>query len=398
MPVFYYQALTELGTIVAGETVALDSTEVARALDQKGLLPRRIWRKREWLQGWRRRISPELLLPLIQELTALLRAGLTIPDALKVIADQPHPGQAEKIVLRVLEQVRHGTAFSEACAAHPELFDEILIAALKTGEQTGDTIGALSRYQVVLRQRLEFHKKITQALIYPGFLLGALAIILAILFTFVLPRFVSMYSDFGAELPWPTRVLISVVNYLPVYMAATLSIVAVVFLCLQRMKRTALGKIRLDRMLLAVPMWGTLRAQYGMSQLARTLEALLASGMPLISALRICRSATVSPSIGASLQGVIEQVLSGGSLTNALREAQVFPAAALKMIDVGERTGELPRMFGDMASYFEERLAATLTRVTTLMEPMLMFVIGGILGAVIISLYLPIFYVVDVIK
>jgi len=398
MPVFYYQALTELGTIVAGETVALDSTEVARALDQKGLLPRRIWRKREWLQGWRRRISPELLLPLIQELTALLRAGLTIPDALKVIADQPHPGQAEKIVLRVLEQVRHGTAFSEACAAHPELFDEILIAALKTGEQTGDTIGALSRYQVVLRQRLEFHKKITQALIYPGFLLGALAIILAILFTFVLPRFVSMYSDFGAELPWPTRVLISVVNYLPVYMAATLSIVAVVFLCLQRMNRTALGKIRLDRMLLAVPMWGTLRAQYGMSQLARTLEALLASGMPLISALRICRSATVSPSIGASLQGVIEQVLSGGSLTNALREAQVFPAAALKMIDVGERTGELPRMFGDMASYFEERLAATLTRVTTLMEPMLMFVIGGILGAVIISLYLPIFYVVDVIK
>jgi type IV pilus assembly protein PilC len=399
MPVYSYEALSLNGSRTTGEELALTEAALREELAKRGFLVQAIQEKR---QGFglprRKRVKPETFMLFNQEFTALLRAGLTIPEALKLAADRPDSPALSMVLQHVEAAVRGGTALSEACAQHGEVFDSLYIAALKTGEKTGSLPVVLAKYQVNLRQRVELGRKVGHAMAYPLFLLITLIVILTVLFIFVLPRFVTLYADFGAQLPFPTRVLISLVNTLP-YLVPLLVVVGFLSWTGWRswLRKDAV-RIRVDKFKEKLPLLGGIHRNTSIAQLARTLATLLSGGMPLVEAMQITSESLTSRYRAGLLNDVRKLVIGGATLTHAVVSTGMLPATAVKMIEVGEASGGLEDMLGEIAVFHEEALANSLTRMMALIEPILMLLIGVFVGGIIIVMYLPIFYIVDVIK
>ncbi len=398
MPLYTYVALGENGAQVSGDSAADSQAALRMELASRGLFVQRVRAKRSRL-AWRGpRVSTEEFTLFNQEFIALVRAGLTVPDALALASQRPDAAALSRVLLRVLEDVRNGMLLSGACERHPEVFERLYLAALKTSEKTGDLAGALQRHQEYLRHKVAMRKKIQQALTYPIFLLIALAVILAVLFIFVLPRFVAMYADLGAELPLPTRVLMSVVTH--IYVVAPPAIAGVIAgrALWRRWVRTASGKRHVDHFLNRLPYVGELIKVVVTARLSRSLATLLSGGTPLVEALRTAAGAMSNQIYLERLQKATQQITDGGGFAQAVRATQLMPQMAARMIEVGEATGGLDGMLGEVARFNEELLDTKLTRLMSLVEPVLMLLIGTIVGGIIIVMYLPVFHVADIIK
>lgn len=399
MPRYSYSALSQNGVVMRGEDVAVSAEELARQLAERGLFVQKIRSSAPRLRLFRRETAkPEEFLLFNHEFTALIRAGLTIPDALGLVADRPDNHRFSQVLRRVYDDVRGGALLSEACARHPEVFDALYLSALRTGEKTGDLRAVLARYQDYLRHRVALRKKIGRAMAYPLFLLVALVLILAVLFAFVLPRFVAMYADFGANLPWATQVLLDLVENLPLTAGAVVLLGGASWFGFQRWSATPAGRLAIDRFKERLPYLGEVQHEVAVAQLARSLSALLAGGTPLVEALRTVQGAITNRAYAERLQRATEQVSHGDGLARAIRERQLMPQTAAKMIEVGEASGNLDGMLGEVAGFYEESLDNRLARLMTLIEPMLMLLMGVLIGGIIIVMYLPIFNMAEIIR
>ena len=398
MPVYQYTALSERGSPEAGEKAASSEQELRSELTGRGLFVQSVRRKQGSIGLRRQRIKPEDFLLFVQEFSALTRAGLTIPETLKLVADRPANPILGRVVQRVLEDVQGGTGLSDAFAHHPEVFDPLFLAAVRTGEKSGALPSVIQKYQAYLRYRIELQRKVSQALAYPAFLLITLLVILGVLFAFVLPRFVTLYADFGAQLPLPTRVLIAFVDRFPYYMIAFGATGFVGWLAWRRWMVRDSARVWLDGAKERVPILGAVLRNSAISQFARTLSTLLAGGTPLVEAMRITGESLSNRARARRLSEATGLVIEGKSLAQAMLVTALMPATAIKMIEVGEATGGLDIMLADIAGFFEESLSHTLTRMMSLIEPLLMLLMGVLVGGTIIVMYLPIFYIVDVIK
>ena len=245
---------------------------------------------------------------------------------------------------------------------------------------------------------MALRKKISQALAYPAFLLIALAVILAVLFVFVMPRFVAMYADLGAELPLPTRVLLSIVDR--VYVVAPVLIGVGVFAvwAWRRWLSTATGRRQRDRVRERLPYIGDLARIACAAQLSRSLSSLLAGGTPLVEALRTAAGSLSNQLYLDRLDLTVKQVTEGASLAQAVRSTALMPPMAARMIEVGEASGGLDAMLAEVAQFYEDVLDSRLERVMVLVEPLLMLLMGVLIGGIIIVMYLPVFHVADIIK
>jgi type IV pilus assembly protein PilC len=399
MPTYRYTALAESGSLVTGESVAVSEEALRRQLQEEGLLAQRI-RKRHLFPGFRRanRVRPEEFLLFNQEFAALLRAGLTVPEALRLSSDRPDQPMLSGVLRQIDEEVRRGTAPSEACARHPEVFEGLYIAALKTGEKTGNLVVVLQKYQEALRQRVVLHKKVSQAMAYPLFLLVTLGVILAVLFAFVLPRFVAIYSDFGAELPLATRLLIQAVHGLPYLVPAAVVTGLIGWRVGRRLLGEGSGREWLDGIRERLPVVGAIYQQAAVAQIARTISSLLAGGVPLVEAMRITRDSVANRVRARKLAEATAEVVQGRSLAQAVRATTLMPGNAVKMIEVGEASGGIGEMLAEIATVHEETLSHLLARLMALIEPVLMLLMGILVGGTIIVMYLPVFSIVSVIK
>jgi len=399
MPTYRYTALAESGTLVTGESVAVSEEALRQQLEGEGLLAQRI-RKRRVIPGFRRahRVKPDEFLLFNQEFTALLRAGLTVPEALRLASDRPDQPVLAGVLRHVDEEVRRGTPPSEACARHPDVFDGLYVAALKTGEKTGNLVVVLQKYQEALRQRVTLRKKVAQAMAYPLFLLITLGIILAVLFAFVLPRFVAIYSDFGAELPVATQLLIKIVHGLP-YIVSVIAVLGLLgWQASRNYLRSDSGREWVDGIKERLPFVGAIYRQASVAEIARTISSLLAGGVPLVEAMRITQGSIANRVRARMLAAAVTDVTHGRSLAQAVRTTQLMPGNAVKMIEVGEASGGLGEMLSEIATFNEEALSHLLARLMTLIEPVLMLLMGILVGGTIIVMYLPIFSIVSVIK
>jgi type IV pilus assembly protein PilC len=344
------------------------------------------------------RVSPEDFALFNQEFMALVRAGLTVPDALALASDRPDCPALGKILARVNEDVRGGMAFSEACARHPEAFERLYLAGARTGEKTGDLAAVLARYQDYLRHRVALRKKVGQALAYPIVLLIALVVILAILFAFVMPRFVAMYADLGAALPYPTRVLLSIVEHLYIAGPALVGAAVLAVWAWRRWLALESGRRQAHRLLERLPYFGEVNRVVVAAQLTRSLATLLAGGTPLVEALRTAASALTNQLYLDRLEVATRRVNDGASLADAVRASGLLPPMAARMIQVGEASGGLDAMLGEVAQFYEEILDRRLGRAMALIEPLLMLLMGLLIGGIIIVMYLPVFHMADIVK
>lgn len=395
MPIFVYSALTEKGLITHGEAMALSVDALRQDLEKTGLLVKQIKKKHLTMRG---RVSAEALLQFNQEFSALVRAGLSVPEALKLLQDQPDSPRLTLALGRVLDDVCQGVMLSQAFSVYPEVFDPVFTTAVMTAEKTGNLSLALDKYQHYLRQQVELRRKISQAMVYPLFLLVTLFIILGILFVFVLPRFVALYADFGGKLPLPTQMLVAVVGHLHWYILFATAGALLLWSGWKHWSSTEANLARRDSMLERIPLLGQIFSYSSIAQLGRMLESMLAGGTPLVEALRVTIPSTRNRAMAVRLRNTMDLVIAGNSLTNAVEQSGLMPRAAVKLIQVGEATGKLDTMLGEVATFFEERIATLLARVMTLIEPILMLLMGFIIGGIVIVMYLPIFYIVEVIR
>lgn len=396
MPTYVFQALQENGAPLSGESAADSRVKLGEDLARRGLIVQSI--RRKWGFSRAERVTPQQFALFNQELAALVRAGLTVPDALALASERPDCPPLARVLESVLADVRIGVVFSEACSRHPAVFDGLYVAALRTAEKTGDLARVLADQRAYLRHRLALRKKISQALTYPLFLLAALVIILIVLFVFVLPRFVAMYADLGAELPLPTRMLMSVVTNFYFILPAVIAAGFGAKFALQRWTSTEGGRRSLHSFILGLPMAGELTRLTSTAQLSRSLATLLHGGTPLIEALNTSAGAIHNQVYLDRLQATASGVRQGESLARAARATNLLPEMATRMIDVGEASGNLDGMLNEVATFYEESLDEKLTRMMTLIEPALMLLMGALVGGIIIIMYLPVFHVADIIK
>ncbi len=399
MPQYRYSALTHNGSLITGESAAASTQDLQAELEQRGLLVQRIRRQSDGGQFWRRGVvRPQELLLLVQELVSLARAGLPLTEVLALAADRPGEPALARVLGRVLADVRAGQLLSQACAAHPDVFDSTFLTVLRTGEKTGELPAVLARYQDLLRRHVALRKKVGQAMAYPLFLLLALGVILGVMFAFVMPRFVAMYANFDAQLPLPTRWLLAAVEHSPYVAAVALLAGGLGLWGWRALLATPAGRLRIDAWKLRLPLFAGAARTAALAQLARSLATLLAGGTPLVEALRTVHESFPNRALAQRLAKVTDLVTQGQALAPAMRAAGVLPETALKMLQVGEASGSLDRMLAEMAQYYEEALDGRLARLMALIEPALILLMGLMIGGIIIVMYLPIFNLAEVIR
>ena len=400
MPVFSYKAIDGKGKLVTGELVA-SSVEVANViLRNKGVLTQEIKKKKNSITfsfNSKKVKSNEVLL-FCHEFVALLKSGVLMPEAIAATANNHENAFFKQTLLAVLNEIKGGDQPSISFAKHPEVFDSLFISAIQTGEKTGKVVHALQRYVRFLKQKITFTKKVKQSLAYPLFLLFTLITVMGLLFTFVMPRFISMYDGLGTKLPYATRLILSLADNFYIVVFVSFVIFMLVYKSYKYILSSQAGQDYVDGLKMKMPFVGGIVSDYTIIQLTSTLSTLLQSGLNLVDALKMTSKTISNQYFASRIKLVTEQVIEGKSFSESLARQELVPVNTQKMIEAGEGSGQLANLLNDIMMYYEENLDYKLSRLTTLIEPIIMLIIGLLVGGIIVVMYLPIFSMADIVK
>jgi type IV pilus assembly protein PilC len=397
MPLFRYKAARSDGTILEDRVEGESEMAVRVQLENRGLLIFSLDGPRAGARvGLRRRgghLSLREFLIFNQEFVALVKAGLPILKTVDLLAERAaHPG-FQTALQGVRTEIRGGASISEAMARYPDHFPDLYRASIRSGEQTGNLVQVLQRYTAYLKLVIGVREKVVKALAYPVFLIVVGVAVVAFLLMYVMPTFSEIYGQSAAQLPMATQLLLSAVaefrNWLPWLLAA----MAGTALLAYQFVRTEGGREQIDRMSLRLPIVGDVLLKGEIIRLARTLSTVLAGGIPLMTALQITAGAITNRVLSKSLVRATDRVRDGVGLAASLKQEGFLPQMTLEMIEVGETTGSLEAMLQDVAEFHEGELDLRLNQLTTWIEPVLLLVMGFLVGGIVIIMYLPVFQI-----
>lgn len=341
--------------------------------------------------GFREKLKPLEFLVFNQQLATLLAAGMPVLQSLELLQKAQANPYFREVLARVLDDVRSGVALSEAFAAQGPLFPPLYCASIFAGERSGDLVGVLRRY-IRYQQMLEgVRRKVTSALTYPAVLLTLAFGLVVVLVTYVIPRFAGLYQDFQAELPLLTLAILGVASFIKQQLYGLLGALALGVLVLQRYLKSEAGRLAWDRARLRLPFVGEIFHLFGLSQFVRALATLLAGGTPLVPALEVAVGTVTNRAIAEPLTRVIPMVREGQPLWASLETTGLFPELSLAMVQVGEATGALEDMLSGVGQFYDESIEVKLGRVVTLIEPAVLVLMGGVIVTLLLSVYLPMF-------
>jgi type IV pilus assembly protein PilC len=326
-----------------------------------------------------------------QELATLLKAGIPLVQSLDLLKRRVTTPVFQKVLADVHERVRSGTALSDAFAAQGTLFPRVYTASLLAGERSGNLDAVLRRYVEYAKVIATLKRKIISALVYPAILIALAVVLVSIIVVLVVPAFADFYSGFGAELPIATRVIMRISAFVRGnFLAMGIGLVAAVIAGYLWLRQEG-QKARFDRALLRIPGFGPMAAKFSASQMSRTLATLLGGGLPLVNALDIAARSVGNQYMADQLDVVATRVREGQSFASALDARRTFPDIAVKMAEVGEATGALQDMLNTAADFFDEEIATYMERFVTLVEPVLLVVMGIVIASLLLALYMPLF-------
>jgi type IV pilus assembly protein PilC len=343
--------------------------------------------------GRQKRVKLEQFIIFNQQFLTLIRAGLPILQGLDLLARRQKNKYLRSIVENVHERVRTGELLSEAFRhAAPGAVSKVYTTTLLAGEKSGNLEEVLGRFIAFQRLALSFRKKLLASLIYPALLVTMVTLMFTFLLSYVVPQFQSLYSQLGnGSLPAITLFVLGVGEVAKHWIFLILGGLALAFVLLWRWSKTESGSIAIDRFRLAVPLAGDIWLKYQVAIFSRTMATLLSGGLPLVQALETAGSAIESKLLSNAVLDSVQKVREGRSLSRSLEETGVFPELAYEMVEVGESTGALPAMLTSVAEFLEEDVQTALTAALSLIEPVILIVMGAVVATVLIALYLPIF-------
>lgn len=345
-------------------------------------------------------VTPKELVTFTRQFATMIDAGLPLVQCLRILAGQQRNQVFGNVLQDVRATVEQGTTFSDALKRHPKIFDELYVNLVQTGEVGGILDTVLNRLANYIEKRLKLISQVRGALAYPSIVMVILVGIVTVLLVFVIPAFENLFADFGGQqsLPKLTQAVIwfsrAFVGALPIIIPITILInVAAVWFY-----RTPKGKTLVHKTLLKIPVLGTVLQKSAVARFCRTLSTLLHSGVPILDGLEVCAKSAGNVVITAGIMFTRTKVSEGQNLADPLMEAKVFPHMVVQMISVGEQTGSLDNMLEKVADFYEDEVDVAVAALTSLLEPLLMVVVGLVVGVVLLAMYLPIFSMAGAIK
>jgi type IV pilus assembly protein PilC len=391
------------GEIVEGVYVAETEARLRHELEEKGLYVLSLQPKHA-IAGvslslpQRSSVNTREFLVFNQELATLLKAGMPLVQSLDLLKRRVTSPVFKRVLDDVHEKVRSGTALSDAFAAHGDLFPRVYTASLLAGERSGNLDAVLRRFVEYTKIIATVKRKTVSALVYPAILTGLAIVLVGIIVLKVVPAFADFYSSFGADLPVATRVILGISKIVRSQFLLILAVIVATVMAVFVWVRQPGQKSRFDHLLLGLPMLGPVARKFATSQMARTLATLLGGGLPLVNALDIAAKSVGNQFMARQLDIVSARVREGESFAAALEARRAFPEVAVKMAEVGESTGALQDMLNTVADFYDEEIATTMERFITLVEPVLLVIMGIVIAGLLLALYMPLFQLSSVLS
>jgi general secretion pathway protein F len=398
VPLFEYTGLDSQGRKVSGRIDGTGRKLVTQQLREQGIFPTELHegtaprRNRRWADLLvRMQRSTAELSSATRQLATLLSAGLSLDSALGTVAEQTDQPLIGRVLADVREEVIQGNPFHQALTKHRAVFPDLYINMIQVGENSGTLDEALHRLADFLENQARTRSRVQAALAYPLLMSLVGSGVLAFLFVFVVPKITRMLQEMEMALPWPTLLLIHLVDFLAAWWWLLAAGLTIAIILLQRYRRTDVGRLRTDRLLLKTPLFGRLSLLISTARFARTLGTLLQSGVPLIKALDIARNLLTNSVLSLAIETAIQRVQEGGSLALALRESAVFPPMLSQVTAAGEQSGKLEEMLFRVADTYEHQTDLSLTSMLSLLEPLMILFMGVVVGFAVLAILLPIF-------
>ncbi len=395
---FIYEGTDRKGSKVKGEATGKAPSVVKAELRKQGINAKKVVRKREIHLGGKKKIKPMDIALFTRQMATMMKAGVPLVQAFEIVADGLENPSMKELVLKLKVDVEGGNNFAGALTKHPDQFDDLYCSLIDAGEQSGSLETMLDRVAIYKEKSEALKMKIKKAMKYPMVVVGAAVIVTAILLLKVVPVFEELFAGFGAELPAFTQFVIGLSKGLQAnFLFILVGIIVFVIGFTQLKKRSTAFANFLDRMILKMPIVGDLAFKSTIARYARTLSTTFSAGVPLIEALDACAGATGNVVYRNAVFQVKEDVATGQQLQFAMRATGVFPAMALQMTAIGEESGALDSMLEKVALYYEDEVDNAVDGLTSMMEPLIMAVLGVVIGGLIIAMYMPIFQLGNVV-
>jgi type IV pilus assembly protein PilC len=399
---FTYKAVDASGLPSTGEIVGATKDAVVLELKTRGLT---VMDLKEKKTGFNmeitlvKRVKAAELTIMTRQLATMISSGMTLLRTFYVLEEQIENKLLRETVGMVREDIEAGISFSEALAKHPKIFSPLYVAMVKAGEAGGVLEESLERVSDQLEKDDSLRRQVKSAMAYPAVVMSFALMVLVGLIAFIVPVFVNVFDDFGGELPAITKFTVAMSDAVTNQWYILIAIAVGGFVGFKKWRKSAWGRPQWDRLRLRVPFKiGATVQKISLARWSRTFSALYSAGVPIMQAIEVTGKTAGNAAVEDAMEAVIESVKSGGTIAAPLKNAPVFPAMVAQMIAVGEETGNLDIMLTKVADFYEDEVAAAIKALTSILEPVMIVLVGGIVGFIVVAMYMPMFKVYDAIK
>jgi type IV pilus assembly protein PilC len=400
MAVFVWEGKTAQGRVVKGDSLEAPNLEAALArLREQRIrpIPNRVREKGKGLEreisipGFGDSVKTKDISVLTRQLATMIDAGLPIVQCLDILGQQTENKLLRSTIATVKKDVEGGSTLADALRKHPKIFDDLYVNMVEAGEAGGILNTILNRIALFIEKANRLKKKVKGAMIYPCAIIGVAVIVVAVLMIFVIPVFAELYGGMGKALPVPTQICIDISNWFVSYWYLLIVIAVGLFMSISFYYKTPQGRINIDRLLLRMPIIGDLLRKVAVARFSQNMALLLSSGVPILDGLAITGKTAGNKVVEKAIMESRVSISQGKTVAEPLRDSKIFPPLVCQMVAVGESTGGLDNMLRKVAELYEEEVDDAVANLTAMMEPMIMVVLGVILGGLVIAMYLPIF-------
>lgn len=402
MALYRYNAKDRSGKNVTGVSEVPDEKTLIQILRRQELVILSIKpeKKREALNfgsKFKKKIPIGELVLFARQLATLIESGVPLVQGLEIMSEQAEKKEFKEIMLTVKKDVSTGSGFHEALAKHPNAFNPLFVNMVKAGESSGALDDIMNRLALYLEKTDSLLRKVKSAMIYPSVVTIMALLITVLMLTKVVPVFAGMYADFDAELPGPTQALMNISDFLINYFFYWTGALAGLIFGFLHFIKTPGGRLAWDSFKLKMPLFGPIIRKVAVAKFSRTLSTLIKSGVPILSALDIVGKTAGNMALEKAVDKVKLSIREGQSITEPLSRAKVFPPMVVRMISVGEQTGELEKMLTKIADFYDDQVDSAVAGLTSLIEPLVIAFLGTMIGSIVICMFLPIFNLASVV-
>ena len=398
MPTYRYVAKESSGKTVSGIMEYSDKSLLIEALRKKGLVIVSINEtKKKKTSAASKKVKLEDIVIFSRQLATMVDSGIPLVQALDILYDQIEKPNFKQVVATIRDDVEVGSGFSDALMKHPAVFSPLYINMVKAGESSGALDDILDRLAAYLEKANTLQRKVKSSLVYPAVVVTMAFLITLVMLLKVIPTFKGIFSMLGGTLPLPTRILILISDTLRnMFLYVAIGTGIFIFM-MKKYISTPRGRNVFDRMILHLPVLGTLFRKLAVAKFTRTLSTLVKSGVPILMALEIVGKTSGNTVIERALEGVRTSIKEGENIADPLAKSGVFPPMVVRMIHVGEQTGELEKMLGKIADFYDDQVDAAVSGLTSLIEPLIIGLLGVVIGGIVIAMFLPVFKMTELI-